>query len=68
MQDLKDVTEDVYYENFRVQCISQLSQQTTIKERGLVIFVFQEIAIKNANSLLHSSQHDNILVTHVLGD
>ncbi|XP_065201476.1 septin-2 isoform X2 [Planococcus citri] len=33
MQDLKDVTEDVYYENFRVQCISQISQQA-IKERG----------------------------------
>ncbi|XP_014271981.1 septin-4 isoform X5 [Halyomorpha halys] len=27
MQDLKDVTEDVHYENFRAQCISQLSHQ-----------------------------------------
>lgn len=25
MQDLKDVTEDVHYENFRAQCISQIS-------------------------------------------
>lgn len=33
MQDLKDVTEDVFYENFRVQCISQLSQQA-VRERG----------------------------------
>lgn len=27
MQDLKDVTQDVHYENFRAQCISQISQQ-----------------------------------------
>jgi len=33
MQDLKDVTEDVHYENFRAQCISQISQQA-IRERG----------------------------------
>lgn len=31
MQDLKDITEDVHYENFRAQCISQISQA---KERG----------------------------------
>ncbi len=39
MQDLKDVTEDVYYENFRVQCISQISQQA-IRERGYVIILY----------------------------
>ncbi|KAK3911245.1 Septin-4 [Frankliniella fusca] len=33
MQDLKDVTEDVHYENFRAQCISQISQQA-IRERA----------------------------------
>ncbi|CAB0016009.1 unnamed protein product [Nesidiocoris tenuis] len=33
MQDLKDVTEDVHYENFRAQCISQISQQA-FRERG----------------------------------
>lgn len=33
MQDLKDVTEDVHYENFRAQCISQLSHQA-IRERS----------------------------------
>uniref|UniRef100_A0A8D8Q6B4 Septin n=1 Tax=Cacopsylla melanoneura TaxID=428564 RepID=A0A8D8Q6B4_9HEMI len=27
MQDLKDVTEDVHYENFRAQCLSQMSQR-----------------------------------------
>lgn len=27
MQDLKDTTQDVHYENFRAQCISQLSHQ-----------------------------------------
>ncbi|KAI5697293.1 hypothetical protein M8J75_008150 [Diaphorina citri] len=27
MQDLKDVTEDVHYENFRAQCLSQISQR-----------------------------------------
>lgn len=32
MQDLKDVTEDVHYENFRAQCISQISQHA--RERG----------------------------------
>ncbi|XP_075219952.1 septin-4-like isoform X2 [Lycorma delicatula] len=32
MQDLKDVTEDVHYENFRAQCISQISQAN--RERG----------------------------------
>uniref|UniRef100_A0A1B6BYA2 Septin n=1 Tax=Clastoptera arizonana TaxID=38151 RepID=A0A1B6BYA2_9HEMI len=32
MQDLKDVTEDVHYENFRAQCISQISQAG--RERG----------------------------------
>lgn len=26
MQDLKDTTQDVHYENFRAQCISQISQ------------------------------------------
>lgn len=26
MQDLKDTTHDVHYENFRAQCISQISQ------------------------------------------
>ena len=26
MQDLKDVTHDVHYENYRVQCLSQLKQ------------------------------------------
>ncbi|KAL1140226.1 hypothetical protein AAG570_000158 [Ranatra chinensis] len=34
MQDLKDVTEDVHYENFRAQCISQISQQQALRERG----------------------------------
>ncbi|KAG8224052.1 hypothetical protein J437_LFUL001129 [Ladona fulva] len=33
MQDLKDVTQDVHYENFRTQCISQISQQA-IRERS----------------------------------
>lgn len=33
MQDLKDVTEDVHYENFRAQCISQISQHA-LRERG----------------------------------
>ncbi|KAK2578670.1 hypothetical protein KPH14_012159 [Odynerus spinipes] len=33
MQDLKDVTQDVHYENFRAQCISQISQQA-IRERS----------------------------------
>ncbi|KAG8289933.1 Septin-4 [Homalodisca vitripennis] len=32
MQDLKDITEDVHYENFRAQCISQISQAS--RERG----------------------------------
>lgn len=32
MQDLKDVTEDVHYENYRAQCISQISQHA--RERG----------------------------------
>lgn len=27
MQDLNDTTQDVHYENFRAQCISQMSQQ-----------------------------------------
>ncbi|CAL4088476.1 unnamed protein product, partial [Meganyctiphanes norvegica] len=33
MQDLKDVTQDIHYENFRAQCISQM-QQVALKERG----------------------------------
>ncbi|XP_077291475.1 septin 4 isoform X3 [Arctopsyche grandis] len=33
MQDLKDVTQDVHYENFRAQCISQISQHA-LRERG----------------------------------
>lgn len=36
MQDLKDVTEDVHYENFRAQCISQISQHA--RERGLEFY------------------------------
>lgn len=35
MQDLKDVTQDVHYENFRAQCISQISQHA-MRERGYV--------------------------------
>lgn len=37
MQDLKDVTQDVHYENFRAQCISQISQHA-MRERGYVYF------------------------------
>ncbi|XP_067011745.1 septin-2 isoform X1 [Anabrus simplex] len=33
MQDLKDVTQDVHYENFRAQCISQISQQASRERR-----------------------------------
>lgn len=33
MQDLKDTTQDVHYENFRAACISQIAQQG-LKERG----------------------------------
>lgn len=33
MQDLKDTTNDVHYENFRTQCISQISQHA-FRERG----------------------------------
>jgi septin 4 len=33
MQDLKDTTQDVHYENFRAQCISQMSQQV-LRERS----------------------------------
>lgn len=35
MQDLKDTTQDVHYENFRAQCISQISQHAlALRERG----------------------------------
>jgi len=33
MPDLKEVTEDVHYENFRTQLISKISQQA-FKDRG----------------------------------
>lgn len=33
MQDLKDTTQDVHYENFRAQCISQISQHA-LRDRG----------------------------------
>lgn len=33
MQDLKDTTEDAHYENFRMQCISQISQHA-LRERN----------------------------------
>lgn len=33
MQDLKDTTRDVHYENFRAQCISQISQHA-LRERN----------------------------------
>lgn len=32
MHDLKDTTQDVHYENFRAQCISQISQHA-LRER-----------------------------------
>ena len=32
MQDLKEMTQDVHYENFRAQCISQM--QVAFKERN----------------------------------
>lgn len=33
MQDLKDTTQDVHYENFRAQCIHSISQNA-LRERG----------------------------------
>ncbi|XP_047495683.1 septin-4-like isoform X1 [Penaeus chinensis] len=33
MQDMKEVTQDIHYENFRAQCISQM-QQVALKERN----------------------------------
>lgn len=33
MQDLKDTTRDVHYENYRAQCISQISQHA-LRERN----------------------------------
>lgn len=54
MQDLKDVTEDVYYENFRVQCISQISQQA-IRERGYVnIYIFFFFFYRFVNQILNN--------------
>lgn len=32
MQDMKEVTQDIHYENFRAQCISQM--QVAMKERN----------------------------------
>lgn len=44
MQDLKDVTEDVHYENFRAQCISQISQHA--RERGYDMFSISFILMR----------------------
>ncbi|KAI5719656.1 hypothetical protein M8J76_013022 [Diaphorina citri] len=40
MQDLKDVTEDVHYENFRAQCLSQISQRG---DRGLLSSPYRKL-------------------------
>jgi len=39
MHDLKEVTEDVHYENFRTQLISKISQQA-LKDRGYDYEIF----------------------------
>ena len=34
MQDLKDVTHDVHYENYRIQCLSHLASNSGAEQRS----------------------------------
>jgi len=56
MQDLKDVTEDVHYENFRAQCISQISQHA-LRERG-----FRKLKRDSAPSDSDITETDRLLL------
>lgn len=53
MQDLKDTTQDVHYENFRAQCISQISQHA-LRERGKL--KRESISSHNENSITETDR------------
>ncbi|XP_006621064.1 septin-4 isoform X3 [Apis laboriosa] len=59
MQDLKDVTQDVHYENFRAQCISQISQQAIRERRYLRIKLKRDSGPHFENSI---SDTDRLLL------
>ncbi|XP_065161903.1 septin-5 isoform X2 [Atheta coriaria] len=66
MQDLKDVTEDVHYENFRTQCISQISQYASReREKDEEIRRMQDMLRQMQEKLKDSGQdnkkHDSII-------
>lgn len=50
MHDLKDITQDVHYENFRAQCISQISKDA-IRERRYLLLILK-LTIKIISSKL----------------
>lgn len=39
MQDLKDVTRDVHYENYRAQYITKISQQAARERKYVLLFI-----------------------------
>lgn len=72
MQDLKDTTQDVHYENFRAQCISQISQHAlALRERGKLkresISSHNDTSITETDRLLLQKDEEvNIKTKHTL--
>ena len=57
MHDLKDITQDVHYENFRAQCISQISKEA-IRERRYNTF---KLFRKNFPNFTNNNHRENKL-------
>lgn len=71
MQDLKDTTQDVHYENFRAQCISQISQQA-LRDRSKVMRESElpviDTSLTETDRLLIEKDQEVIFRIILLGD
>lgn len=52
MQDLKDVTRDVHYENYRAQYITKISQQAARERKYVLPFYSVTVLLKFLSILL----------------
>lgn len=69
MQDLKDTTRDVHYENFRAQCISQISQHA-LRERNKLkresIASSHEASGLNDTDRLLQQKEEEVSISHFI--
>lgn len=67
MQDLKDTTQDVHYENYRAQCISQISQHALRdRSRSKRESVSSNDTISETDRLLLQKDEEVCIQFHVL--